>query len=313
MMSDSRVAKTFLSAIIGKKIVELDFASTEYTLKTGVEKSQIDRTLEQITVCRFDFAAKIETENGDCKTVIIELQKAKFATDIMRFRRYLGAMYQSVENTYDEHRIKARQIYCIYLLNYEIDLSDSPIIKVDYIVSDLTTGEELDKKNEFIESLNHKSWIVQVRQLKEKRRNELENLLSIFDQDNITDDKHILNIDERQFSEEYQHIIRKLREAYESRKVREEMQMEDDYIKELLIKDEELQLKNKMIAEKDKTLAEKDKSLAEKDKSLAEKDKSLAEKDKTLAEKDKTLAEKDKSLAEKDREIAELKRLYGIK
>ena len=299
MMSDSKVAKTFLSAIIGEKIVELEFTSTEYTLKTGVEKSQIDRTLEQITVCRFDFAAKIETEIGDFKTVIIELQKAKFATDIMRFRRYLGTMYQSVENTYDKHRVKARQIYCIYLLNYEIGLSDSPIIKVDYIVSDLTTGEELDRKNEFIESLNHKSWIVQVRQLKAKRRNELENLLSIFDPDNITEDKHILNIDERQFPQEYQHIIRKLREAYESKQVREEMQMEDDYINELLMKDE--------------IIAEKDKSLAEKDKSLAEKDKSLAEKDKSLAEKDKIIEDDKKSLAEKDREIAELKRLYGVK
>jgi alpha-galactosidase/6-phospho-beta-glucosidase family protein len=188
------------------------------------------------------------------KTIIIELQKAKFATDIMRFRRYLGTMYQSVENTYDKHRVKARQIYCVYLLNYEIGLSDSPIIKVDYKVSDLTTGEKLDKKNEFTESLNHKSWIVQVRQLKERRRNELENLLSIFDQDNITDDKHILNIDEKQFPKEYQHIIRKLREAYESKKVREEMQMEDDYITELLMKDE-------IIAEQEKTIEEKDKEI----------------------------------------------------
>ena len=285
MMSDSKVARTFLSAIIGEKIIELDFASTEYTLKSGVDKKQIDRTLEQITVCRFDFAAKIETESGDYKTVIIELQKAKFAADIMRFRRYLGTMYQSAENTYDKRRVKARQIYCIYLLNYEIDLSDSPIIKVDYIVSDLTTGEELNKKNEFIESLNHKSWIVQVRQLKEKRRNELENLLSIFDQSNITNDKHILNVDDRQFSKEYQHIIRKLREAYESKQVREEMQMEDDYINELLMKDE-------IIAGKDEIIAEKDKSLAEKDKSLTK---------------------KNEIIAEKDREIAELKRLYGIK
>jgi hypothetical protein len=265
-MSDSIVAKTLLSAIIGEKITELDFASTEYTLKTGVEKSQIDRTLEQITICRFDFAAKIKTENGDYKTVIIELQKAKFATDIMRFRRYLGTMYQNIDNVYDKHRVKARQIYCIYLLNYEIGLSDSPIIKVDYKVSDLTTGEELAKKNEFIESLNHKSWIVQVRQLKEKRRNELENLLSIFDQDNIAEDKHILNIDESLFPAEYQHIIRKLREAYESKQVREEMQMEDDYINELLMKDE-------IIAEKDVVIAENMKIIAEKDKTLVEKDK----------------------------------------
>jgi hypothetical protein len=279
-MSDSRIAKTLLSAIIGEEITELDFASTEYTLKTGVEKSQIDRTLEQITICRFDFAAKIETENGDYKIIIIELQKAKFATDIMRFRRYLGTMYQNIDNTYDNNRVKARQIYCIYLLNYEIELSDSPIIKVDYKVSDLTTGEELAKKNEFIESLNHKSWIVQVRQLKEKRRNELENLLSIFDQDNIAEDKHILNIDESLFPEEYQHIIRKLREAFESKQVREEMQMEDDYINELLMKDE-------IIAEKDKELVEKKIELVEKDKELVEKDKELVKKDKELVEKDK--------------------------
>jgi len=285
MMSDSRVANTFLSAIIGEKIVELDFTSTEYTLKTGVEKSQIDRTLEQITVCRFDFAAKIETENGDYKTVIIELQKAKFATDIMRFRRYLGTMYQSSENTYDKNRIKARQIYCIYLLNYEIGLSDSPIIKVDYVVSDLTTGEELDRKNEFIESLNHKSWIIQVRQLKEKRRNELENLLSIFDQDNISNDKHILNVEESQFSTEYQHIIRKLREAYESKKVREEMQMEDDYINELLMKDE-------IIAENQKTIAENQKTIAEKDKTIAENQKSLLEQQKRIAELERQLKDK---------------------
>jgi len=299
MMSDSKVAKTFLSAIIDEKIVELDFTSTEYTLKKGIDKTQIDRTLEQIVVCRFDFAAKIETENGDYKTIIIELQKAKFAADIMRFRRYLGTMYQSAENTSDKHRVKARQIYCIYLLNYEIDLSDSPIIKVDYVVSDLTTGEELNKKNEFIESLNHKSWIVQVRQLKEKRRNELESLLSIFDQDNITEDKHILNIDESQFIEEYRHIIRKLREAYESKQVREEMQMEDDYINELLMKDE--------------IIAENQKIIAKKDKSLAKKDKTIAEKNKTIAENQKTIAKKDKSLAEKDRKIAELENLLKLK
>jgi hypothetical protein len=287
MMSDSKVAKTFLSAIIGEKIVELDFTSTEYTLKTGVKKKQIDRTLEQIVVCRFDFAAKIETENGDFKTIIIELQKAKFATDIMRFRRYLGTVYQSAENTSDKNRVKARQIYCIYLLNYEIDLSDSPIIKVDYVVSDLTTGEELPKKNEFIESLNHKSWIVQVRQLKEKRRNELENLLSIFDQDNITEDKHILNVDENQFPEEYRHIIRKLREAYESQQVREEMQMEDDYINELLMKDEELQLKDEMIAEKNEMIAEKNEIIAEQEKSLEESKKIIEDKNKSLADKEK--------------------------
>jgi hypothetical protein len=86
----------------------------------------------------------------------------------------------------------------------------------------------------------------------------------------MMNDKHILNIDENQFPGEYQHIIRKLREASESKKVREEMQMEDDYIKELLMKDEELQLKDEMIAEKNEMIAEMGKSIAQKDREIAE-------------------------------------------
>ena len=62
-------------------------------------------------------------------------------------------------------------------------------------------------------------------------------------------------------------------------KVREEMQMEDDYLNELLMKDE-------IIAEKDKSLAEKDKSLAEKDMTIAEKDKIIAELKRRLIDKE---------------------------
>jgi len=264
LMSDSKVAKAILSAIIGEKIEELDFTPHEYTLKAGVDKSKIDRPLEQITILRIDFGAKIKTDDG-YKTVLIELQKAKLATDVMRFRRYLGEMYENPENSYDEKREKARQIYCVYFLNYEIGVSDSPIIKVDYKVSDLTTGEEFKKKNEFIASLNHRSWIIQVRRLKAKRRNELENLLSIFDQDNITDNKHILNIDENRFPEEYRFIIRKLREAYESKQMREEMRIEDDFFSELL----DLQRSNENLTIE---LTKKDEELSKKDEELSKKD-----------------------------------------
>jgi len=284
MMSDTKVAKIFLSAIIEEKIVELDFTSTERSLKPNVSPSLVNRELEELIVCRFDFAAKIKTDSGEFKTVTIELQKAKFATDIMRFRRYLGVMYQDADNTSDARRLKARQIYCIYLLNYDIGLSNSPVIKVDHIVSDQATGEELSSKNEFIQSLNHKSWIVQIKQLKANRRNDLENLLSIFDQENITKDHHILNVKSENFSEEHKEIVRKLQEAQSSSEVRNEMIMEDDYFKELEVKDDIIAEQKKIIADGKRIIAEKDKSLAEKDKSLAEKDKSLAEKDKEIAE-----------------------------
>lgn len=270
MMSDTKVAKIFLSAIIEEKIVELDFASTERSLKPGAKRSDINRELEELVVCRFDFVAKIKTGSREYKTVTIELQKAKFATDIMRFRRYLGVLYQDADNTSDKQRLKARQIYCIYLLNYDIGLSNSPVIKVDHIVSDQATGEELSNKNEFIQSLNHKSWIVQIRQLKENRRNDLENLLSIFDQDNITKDNHILNVNSENFSEEHKHIVRKLQEAYASSQIRDEMIMEDDYFKELEVKDDIIEEQKKKLVKNAKTIAEKDKTIAEKDKEIAE-------------------------------------------
>ena len=325
MMSDSKVAKMLLSTIIGEKIVELEFSATDLSLK-GNPKVKRNKTLEFITVCRVDFKAKIETETG-YKTVNIELQKAKLATDIMRFRRYLGAIYSDKENTHDEKKRKARQIYCIYFLNYEVGLSDDPLINVDYVATSCATGKPLEGKSEFIDSLHHKSWIIQVRQLKGRRRNDAENLLSVFDQDNLTKDRHILNIDEDDLKDEYRFIIRKLREAYETAEVREKMLLEDDYFDELeemektIEEDKKIMAedkktiakKNKSLEEKDKKLKEKDKSLKEKDKSLEEKDKSLEEKDKSLEEKDKKLEEKDKSLEEKDKRIAELEKLLKQK
>ena len=306
MMSDSRVAKTLLSAIIGEKIIDLDFSATEYTLKKDVDKKNLNRTLEQITICRLDFAAKIETETGNYKTVLIELQKAKLSTDIMRFRRYLGTMYQNPENTYNKKNKKARQIYCIYFLNYDIGLLNVPVIQVDHIVRDLITGQELPKNSEFIESLNHKSWIIQVEFLRQKRRNDLENLLSVFDQSNKTSDQHILNIDENQFPEEHRIIIRKLREACESEKVRKEMQMEDDFLNELLERDELIAKQEQQIIETKKAIKEKEKAIKESKKAIKEKDKTIKESKKTIEESKRTIEEKNKELAKKDALIAKL-------
>jgi len=281
MMSDSKVAKMLLSAIIGEKIVELTFSTKEHIFKKDIVKSEINITLEQFTVCHFDFKATIETDQG-YKTVLIELQKAKLASDIMRFRRYLGAAYQDIENTHDDERKKARQIYCIYFLNYEIDLSDCPVIKVTHTAEDLATGDILEGKSEFIDSLNHISWIVQVRQLKEKRRNELEQLLSVFDQSNISSNRHLLEISEAQYPEKYRLIIRKLIEAYATAKVREEMQLEDDFISELLSRDAQIALKDEMLAKHVEEKAKHVEEMAKKDEEIAKHVEEMAKKDELI-------------------------------
>jgi len=105
MLEDNKVAKLFLSAIIGENIEELEFSPQERTVEIP------GRTVESspLTVCRFDFSAKILTEAG-FKTVTVELQKAKLQSDLMRFRRYLGVQYQNPDNTCDDRQEKARQI-----------------------------------------------------------------------------------------------------------------------------------------------------------------------------------------------------------
>ncbi|NJN78329.1 MAG: hypothetical protein HC803_08390 [Saprospiraceae bacterium] len=80
MMSDNKVAKLFLSAIIGEEIIELAFEPTEMQLSLQ----------ESITVLRMDFKATIKQLDGSQKVIIIEIQKAKLHTDIMRFSSIFG-------------------------------------------------------------------------------------------------------------------------------------------------------------------------------------------------------------------------------
>jgi hypothetical protein len=121
--------------------------------------------------------------------------------------------------------MKARQIYCIFLLGHAIGITEHPVIRVDYKAEDFVTKEELPCSNEFIQSLHHRSWIVQIEQLKRRRRNDLEKLLSIFDQENRTRNEHILNVNEDDFPESFRSIIRRLRMASEIEDIQIGMEM----------------------------------------------------------------------------------------
>jgi uncharacterized protein (DUF3084 family) len=186
-------------------------------------------------------------------------------------------------------------------------------------MKDVTTEENFNESNEFVKGLHHRSWIVQIRQLKSRRRNDLEKLLSIFDQDNRTSN-HIMNVNEDDFPEEYAHIIRRLRKAGESEKIKKEMELEDDIIEELRKNERKIEEQGKVIEEQGKAIEEKDIVIEEKDKALEEQGKVIEEKDIVIEEKDKALEEKDKALEEKNKEIEEknkeiemLKRLYNKK
>ncbi len=230
LMEDAKVAKLLISSIIGEEIEELDFRPQEFT--TDIDKGRIDGNSGTLTVYRLDFSATIKTGDG-FKQVLIEIQKAKFATDIMRFRAYLGGQYSNSVNTRLETiNIHPRRvgipIISIYFLGHRLDYTSASIIGVNRTYKDLVTGEELHVKESFIESLTHDSYVIQIPELAKKRRNDLEKLLSIFDQSECVDAKHhILNIKEEDYPEKYRALIRRLQAVILEPELRKQMEAED--------------------------------------------------------------------------------------
>jgi len=265
MMEDNTVAKLLVSSIIGEEVISLDAKPQEHTREKDKEKSKAE--IPNLTVYRLDFSAKIKLSDGQQKVIVIEMQKAELPTDIMRFRRYLGEQYIDSENRIaDNEEIEAMQIYAIYFLGKELGIYDTPVLSVSPEVKDISTGEIVCEKSMFIDGLHHKSWIVQISCLKARRRNELEQLLSVFDQSNRTSDIHILNVKEEDFPEKFRPIIRRLKGAASDSKVKKQMKEEDEIFKYL--RDVARIEANKMIKEKDKALEENKKALEEKNKAI---------------------------------------------
>ncbi len=256
LLGDMRIAKLILSKILGEEIETLDLKPTEFKKKIGLN----------LTVFRIDFSAKIRQADGGHRLVLIEIQKAKLPTDIMRFRKYLGGHYQDKNNVYQTAsgiKEKALPIICIYFLGHSLEHTESPVVKVQRNYIDVTTQEELTNKEEFIESLTHDSYIIQIPHLKEKRRNNLEILLSIFDQSQqAPHNRHFLELDENVYPEEYRIVIRRLLKAAVEEDVCETMNLEDDIL-------DELESLERAILKNEKALEEKDRAIEQKDKALA--------------------------------------------
>ena len=291
MMEDNEVAKLLVSSIIGEDIISLDPKPQEYTVeKVTVESSSL-------TVYRLDFSAKINTPEGH-KLVLIEMQKASFPADIMRFRGYLGKQYADKNNAIkrEDGTLVALPIYAIYFLGNELGICKTPVLKVFSCILDVGAQQIVEAKSDFIESLNHLSWIVQISCLQEPRRNELELLLSVFDQHNRSSDDHILNVREDDFPEKYRPLLRRLKQAASVPEVAEQMTIEDEVLD---------YLKNCVRSEAFKAHKKVEKEMATAIAQIAQKEEELIKKGKEIAKKDEELVKKDEELEKKDEELEE--------
>jgi len=228
MMDDHAAAKLLISSIIGEEVTELDARPQEH----AVEIPDPVDAKKTLTVYRLDFAAKIKTDDG-FRTVLIELQKASLASDIMRFRGYLGRQIANPDNSIEgeDKKLEPIRIYAIYFLGEDLKICDTPVLCVSPVVVDMATKEVVEKRSKFIEMLNHKCWIIQISCLKQRRRNELEKLLHVFDQSNRTSDNHILNVREDDFPEKFRPLIRRLQMAASDHEVKHRMEQEDIHLR----------------------------------------------------------------------------------
>ena len=328
LMEDNQSAKIILSTLINEKIKKLTFEPQSHT-----EKVQDPKSEKIIKLFHLDFTALIEKPDGKEELIMIEIQKANKASDIFRFKRYICANFRRKQEkeiinprTQAVEKInKPIRLIPIFILNFRIENEvNDLIIKVNREKIGLFKEKQLEKDNEFIDNLSFDIWVIQLPNLKNIKKEEYENndyktklylLLKLFDQEaQNKNNKHRLLIVKKLFPKYLERVINRLKSAdAENPDLEEQMNVEDEYLAELIKRDNEIsyfkQELEKTVGELEKERElkkQKDRALSEKEKALSEKDKVLSEKDKILSEKDKILSEKDKILSEKDKMILNL-------
>ncbi|MBW8051734.1 MAG: hypothetical protein FVQ77_15635 [Cytophagales bacterium] len=214
LMQNKRLAKKVLSVILDQEILELSL---------GQQETVIPDDKRVLTLFRLDFKAIIVTPENTKQTVLIELQKSKFPTDIQRFRTYLGMNYiDSETKTIADKEVKTSYpIITIYILGYELKDLPYMAVTVNRCVTNAVTKKEIKVNSFFVEHLTHRSHILQVKHLPEKRRTRLEKLLVIFNQAWCTNERFILDLQE--VPEEFEDIVKYLQSPV----------MDDNFLRQL--------------------------------------------------------------------------------
>ncbi len=300
LTDDNRVAMIFLSKLTDKKIIELTVLPNEVILTKEEQKN----AKESLTVYRLDFAATIELKNGDKEVIIIEMQKAKYLDDIMRFRDYLGSQFMNRKHSFTPTQgiFKGKKVACpiypIYFLEHNIDNYNESSIAIKRSLFNALTNEEIENNDDrkFTNSLFHQGLIIQIPKITkdiEKFQNGSDNkvvnkhlgrILTVFNQKNRdADTKKYIIIDdkaEKKLPKWLKEITRSLEKAGVDKDIRAQMKAEDAFYNDLKDKDREFEVmkqenkkqKNKISEEKRKRKeADKKAKFADKKAKLADK------------------------------------------
>ena len=190
LMADNRIARFFIQTLLEEIVTEVEVKPQE--LVYDKEGSSI--MAASFAIFRLDYVATIKLATGEYKKVLIEIQKAKNITDIMRFRNYLGKHYMKEDEVVvDGVPSKAiLPIVTIYLLGFKLPEIDTPAVKVSRQYINQINHQVITQKNDFIEKLTHDNYIVQIPRIDGKIQTSLEQVLSFFEQKYYIDDAGML-------------------------------------------------------------------------------------------------------------------------
>ena len=266
LLEDNRIVKTLLSALLKKEVVEAEVRKHEYS----------NGARDKISMFRIDFGAKVRQDDGSLKLILIELQKTWLETETLRFRQYLGTQYANPDNILKEDNPNGYGIpmITVYLLGHRVGEIEEPVLYVRHKSYDYD-GVEVTKgmPDPFIESLVHDSIIVQIPLLHGRVNNRLVEVLSVFDQTNKdVNNRQVLKIDEDAYrgDAEMEHILHRLLAAASDSKLRQDMNVEDEYFSAIETRDTAIMKRDQRIAEQDAQLEEQSAQLEEQSAQLEE-------------------------------------------
>ena len=271
LMEDERIARTILSALLKKEVVEVQIRRNEYT--NGYR--------DNISMFRIDFGARIREADGALRLILIELQKTWLETETLRFRQYLGAQYANPENMVHEEMRPPYGIpmVAVYILGHRVGNINVPVLYVNHKSYDYD-GHEVTQglPDPFVDSLVHDSIIVQIPLLHGQINNRLFKVLSVFDQTNKEkDNRQLVELDEANYQDDadMQYILHRLIMASGDAQLRQDMNVEDEYFQAIEDRDTAIMSRDKMIKEKDQQLSQKDQQLSQKDQQLSQQSQQL--------------------------------------
>ena len=265
LMDDQAAARLLVGAVLGEEVETLQALPQE----RSVRPSSPAPSGEMLTVRRVDFAATVRTAGGERLRVLVEVQKARFTDEVMRFREYPGRHYADRDNSDEgaDGRRRHRPLRAIYILGECLPRTAATVLRVAREYVDGVNGQRLSERDEFVEALSHDCRVVQVPLLASRRRTDLERLLSVFDQEL------------RAPGERYDPVLRRLEGAAASVEVADSMALEDAVT-------ETWGRMKRESAQKDAALAEKDAALERQRAERAAADERIAELERRLAQFD---------------------------